>query len=120
MLKRRARMIGTTTVRNVRAVNVVRQYRTITILIHNTQKQLNNLTKHNSKTLWRENWAQSRYHFQYFFKKAFFKAFLVLCPFLWFGNFVWCINSVRVVKYSGARLQILHLHDNTPLHYCRK
>jgi hypothetical protein len=40
MLKRRVRMTGTSTAINARAADAVKQYRIITILIRNLQKQL--------------------------------------------------------------------------------
>jgi hypothetical protein len=55
MLKRRVRMIGTTMALNAHAVSAVKQFRiTTTLIIRNIQRQLNILTKHNSKILWRE------------------------------------------------------------------
>jgi hypothetical protein len=54
MQKHRVCMTGTTTALSAHAVSAVKQYRIITTAIHNIQKQLNNLTKHNSKILQRE------------------------------------------------------------------
>lgn len=54
MLKPRASMTGTTMALNAHAVSAVKQFRITTTQIRNIQKQLNNLTKHNSKILWRE------------------------------------------------------------------
>jgi|EndMetStandDraft_4_1072995.scaffolds.fasta_scaffold1593565_1 hypothetical protein len=81
MLKRRARTIGTTRVRNANAVSAAKQYRIITTVIHNIQKQLNNLLPYiTAKNLWREIGYKAGIIFSIFFKKAFFKAFLVLRP----------------------------------------
>jgi hypothetical protein len=67
MLKHRVRMIGTITALNAHAVNAVKQFRITITLIRNIQKQLNNLTKHNSKICGVKLGTKQVIHFQVVF-----------------------------------------------------
>jgi len=79
MLKHRARMIGTTRVRNANAVSAAKQYRTITTVIHNIQKQLNNLLPYiTEKNLWRELGTKQESFSVFFLRKPFLRLFLFL------------------------------------------